>query len=71
VDELGAVRLVMESVDIDTPAGAFVVGMAYGQALERERQRDDDELIFREAMEAVNRHVAQHDRWARARAEAA
>ena len=65
MDRLGEVRAAFADVDLLSPAAAFALGLAYGQALERERIDAEDEAVHRAAAVDVSRVVETVDRWRR------
>jgi hypothetical protein len=64
-DRIGEVRAIFADVDLLQPAAAFALGLAYGQALERERVDAEDELSWVRAV----RNVQQIVSWSDARGE--
>jgi hypothetical protein len=64
-DRIGEVRAIFADVDLLEPAAAFALGLAYGQAIERERVDADDLAIAG----AAARDVLQLVSWSEARGE--
>jgi hypothetical protein len=64
-DRIGEVRAIFADVDLLQPAAAFALGLAYGQALERERVDAEDLAVGSAAARDVQQIVA----WSNARGE--
>jgi len=66
-DRIGEVRAIFADVDLLNPAEAFALGLAYGQAIERERVDAEDDAVHRAAAVDVAQVVESVDRWRSAR----